>query len=137
MSMPADFIALIEADTAVAAIIDDRIHPNLVPGQVWDGDNKRPSVCYFWQIDPPERTFCGTDDLRHSRFTIHCAAADYDTTVGLADATEAAVLDYSGVSGGTEIQTVSLDMAADTGPDEDPGLFTRTLMFSVWHNRSE
>lgn len=133
MSMPADFIAVVRAAPAVAAIVATRIHANVVPLQVWSDDQHRPSICYFWSLDAPGKTFCASDDLFASHFTLHCSAADYDVACSLAAAVIAAVLDYSAVSGATAIETVNLEAALDSGPEEEPGLYTRTVLLAVWH----
>lgn len=136
MSMPADLVSVTKT-SAVTAIVDQRIHPNMLPFQVWTDDGKRPSICYFWSQDQPGSTFCETDDLRRSRFTFHCSAADYDTSVLLAQALEDAILDYVGISGGTSIEAVHLEAAADNAVEEDPGIYTRSLLFAVWHQPQE
>jgi hypothetical protein len=68
-----------------------------------------------------------------SRFTMHAVATAYDTARALADALVAAVIDYSGVSGGTRIYRVNFEQAFDNPPDPDPGLYVRTVVFAVWH----
>ena len=132
MTMPADFVALIEAHSDVVGLLGDRIFPLVIPRQVWDGNDRRPCISYQSSTQKPGQTFCATDDLRSETFTLACHAFTYDEARSLARAVSAAVLDYSGVSGASDIDVVTLDSEFD-GVEPEPGIYQRILQFSVWY----
>jgi hypothetical protein len=133
--MPDDFVALVMDSEDVTDLIGDRIFPNVVPRQVWDGPDRRPCLSYRSEVDAPGLTFCETDDLRTERFTVACQGFTYDGVRELARAFVAAVLDFSGVSGGSDIDRVTLDFEFDS-PDFEPGIYQRIVRVAVAY-RSE
>lgn len=134
--MPADLINHIAANSDVAGYVADRIFANVLPIDRWDSTGKRPNICYFVSDDPRDRTFCGADDLRRSHYTFHCSALTYDEAVELADALDACLEDLRVVSGSTAIGPVHSEVALDN-PEPEPGIYTKTVQFAVWHSRSE
>lgn len=136
MSMPADLIAVLEGNSDIAGMVADRIYPNVLPLEVWDSTQRRPNICYFVADEPRERTFCGADDLRCSHYMLHCSALTYDEAVTLADAVDACLEDLDVVSGETAIGPVHSEVALDN-PEPEPGIYTKTVQFAVWHSRSE
>lgn len=133
MTMPADLVAVIEANAGVTAIVGDRIYPLIVPPQALAGDDRRPCLVYATTSVSRDLTFCATSALKAERFSVDCYAASYDGAKALAEAVIAALVDYSGVSGGSTISAVHLENEIDL-MDLEPGLYRRLLSFVVWHS---
>lgn len=132
MSMPADFVSLILASSDVAGLIGDRVYPQVVPPQAWDGDSLRPCLVFRTAASFRNKTFCSTDRLIQEAFSVDCYAVTYDEAKQLAEAVITAVVDVHAVSGSTAIDNVFLDNEFDL-TDMDPGLYRRNLSFTVWH----
>lgn len=132
MTMPADFVTLVETVSPVTALIGDRIFPLVTPQQVFDGADRRPCLVYRSASVQRGKTFCATDDLKSEAISVDCYAVTYDGAKALADALIAGVLDFSGVSGGSHFGAVFLENEFDL-MDLEPGLYRRNLTFTVWH----
>lgn len=132
MSMPADFVSVVMAQAAVTAIVGDRIYPQMIPPQALAEESLRPCLVYSTTMVDRDETFCATTELKSERIQLDCCALTYDGAKSLADAVAAGIIDWSGVSGGTQIQRIFCEGEYDA-MDPDPGIYRRSLILVVWH----
>lgn len=132
MSIQTGLYAFLAADAGVNALVGNRIYPLVVPEQNFDETTKRPCLVYARTGLDLTKTFCGTIDLERSTFAIDCYARTYAAATTLAAAVKAALTDYVGAMGDTEVREVSLENEFDL-MDLEPGLFRVALSFFIWH----
>lgn len=116
--------ALLSADTAIAALVGQRIHPVAAPQDV-----ERPFVVYKVTGRTPFAPLSGAATLARARVTITCWADDWKPARDTADAISACLDGYDG--SGT-VQAGRLVAVAE-GYDSNAGLFGRSLDINLIH----
>lgn len=130
------FYAFLKAQAPLAALIDDRIYPVLIPQHLMEAP--RVMDCLVWRRVGLEKqqTLCGTDSLVRGTFEFDSYSPDYDRACAIADALRDVMLDYRGLMGTVSVGPVQLDTAADAQPEPVPGLFVEAQIFTVWYRES-
>lgn len=118
---------------AVAAIVGDRIYPQMAPQHVYEEPGGTPFVVFTRAGGQRQQLFCGTDDLVQASYRIDARAPKLDDANELARAIRAALVDYSGAMGDVAVDTVQLSDDSDIGPDPEPGLFNRSESYAIWY----
>lgn len=132
MSIKTAIYSFLTNDIGVAAIVDDRVYPNVIPQQVFDAASKRPCLVYRREGLEQTSNVCATELLQKSVFSIDCYARTYEAADMLATAVKAAFESVAGIMAGVAVNRVFLDDEFDLD-DPDPGLFRSHLVFSIWH----
>lgn len=122
-------------DAGVGAIVGARIYPQIIPQHVYDEATKQPCLVYQMQSNFRQPLFCGTDSVVQQPVQIDCYAPAYPQAHQLADATRAALIDFSGTMGSVAVKKVLIDAEFDA-LDEEPGLFRVTQFWTVWFAES-
>lgn len=116
--------ALLSADTAIAALVGQRIHPVAAPQDV-----ERPFVVYKVTGRQPFAPLAGAATLARARVTITCWADDWKPARDTAEAIAACL---GGHVGAETIQAGRLVAVAE-GYDSNAGLFGRSIDLSLIH----
>lgn len=122
------------SDSAVAAIIGDRIFPAIAPqdGRVY------PQLVYAVENASGKDTYAGDDNLISRTVRVACLALTYDAADSLSEAVFNAIDDQSGTWGGTQVQGCFYeDQTEDTQADDDAGqgsvVFIIEHQYTVWY----
>lgn len=134
MSIKTALYSVLTAHAGVSALVDDRVYPNVIP-QRGEGPSRMPAIVYRQGTTDRQKTYCGTDGTRRDSFTVDAYSVTHDGADSLADAIEAALIDYRGIAGGRFIADVFLTSRGDLG-DIDPGRYRVSLSFDIWHRAS-
>jgi hypothetical protein len=127
-----DLVSFLTADSMVAAAVDERIYPSIIPQEEFGGGSLKPCIVYERNGVRRDQTLCGTDGLARSSFRLTAFALTPDEAEDVAQAVRGALLDYSGAMGSTQVHTVSLETETD-GLDIEPGLHRVDLFLTIWH----
>lgn len=117
----------------VAALVGDRIYPELIPQHLYTEVSRMPCVVFYRAGSDRQPMFCGTDKLVAGVYTIIAKAPHYDVAAKLAGAIRLALVDYSGPMGDAMIQNVLANAETGGNPDPEPGLFNRIETYTIWH----
>lgn len=128
----AALVELLTGDTALGALIGDRLFPVVIPEQVDSESLKHPAVVYQRIGTSRSVTFCRTSGLVAANFQIDCYSKSYLVGRQVAAAVRVALLDFTGTVGGVHIDRVMLSADFDS-LDPDPGLYRASQTFDVWH----
>jgi hypothetical protein len=132
----AGLTALLLGNTAVAAIVGDRVYPLVLPGKPGTEEVRKyvPSVTY--QRVSSTRvagTLQGPSELVGARIQVDAWADSYATVKHLADAIRSAVDGFKGTAGGKDIQGAFLEIDFDQF-EPDVRLWRVTQNYRVYHN---
>lgn len=127
MSLEASLYSFLTGDAGIAAIIDARVFPGVIPQ-----GSDQPCIVYNKQSRSRQQLFCGTDGLLTTRVDIDCYAASYRQSVLLANAVTAALQDFSGTMGTTPVPKIFLETELDLS-DIEPGLYRQSQTWTLWH----
>jgi hypothetical protein len=105
-----------------------RIYPQVLPQ-----DPTYPAATYQIIGRARQSMFSGTNDLVRSSVNVDVYGTTSEDVETGTDAIKAALLDFRGAMGGTQVNRVSLDNEIDL-TDVEPGLFRNSMSFSIWHD---
>jgi len=124
--------ALLTAAPGVTAIAGDRVYPLVIPQEIYTEASRKPCLVYQRIATEITGTFCQTDTLRGMSLQVDAYARTYGAARALAAAAKAALLGFTGAASGVAVSRVTLAAEFD-GLDEEPGLYRRSLTFSIWY----
>lgn len=132
--MKQDLYAYLNSVSGVTSVFSSsspdqaRIYPQILPQRP-----NYPAATYQIVGRTRQSTFSGTNGMVRSSVNVDVYAQnDEDVKTG-SDAIRAALLDFRGAMGGTQVNRVSLDNEIDL-TDVEPGLFRNSMSFSIWHD---
>lgn len=133
MSEPG-FKAYLTAVAEVAALIGTHVFPKRIPQHDAQTASRVPCVV-FQRVGGnfPAKTFCGSGQLVGASFQFDCYAITYDECKAVAGAVRRALVDYVGLMGGVNVQSVTLDTSFDAPTDFDPGLERESQTYTIWY----
>lgn len=120
-------VAFLGADTALAAIVEERIYALFAAQTV-----KTPFIVFSRVATNATSSYCGEDGLKHGHFQIDSYAKSFQAALELAATIRAMLIDFQGAMGGTHIASISLEMET-TMLDPEPGLFRVLTTYNIWY----
>lgn len=121
------------ADAGLAALIGDRVYPQLIPQRAWNGAHVQPCAVYQRVGITRDVRYCGTSGLARSAFQIDAYATEYENADAVARAIKSALIDFRGAMTDVHVHAVMLEVEFDQ-LDPEPGLFRVSMTFSLWHD---
>lgn len=126
MILEQGLFAFLSADTAISAIVADRIFPLMQRGDA------QPSLVYSRVAAQRTQRLCNTTDpALRGAFQIDSYAKTYEEVKELADIVRQTLVDFAGDMGGTHVSTVILDTEIDM-LDPEPGLYRVLQTYFIW-----
>jgi Protein of unknown function (DUF3168). len=126
-------VSILANNPGVADLAGDRVFPQIIPQEDFDGLSKKPCIVYQRTGVGRQQTLCGTSPTMSSVFSIDCYAQTYAGAEALANAVRTALVDYRGSVAGVRISTAILDNEIDL-LDIEPGLHRVSMTFTIWHD---
>jgi hypothetical protein len=122
-------VARMLADSALAALIDQRLYPLVIPQDV-----ALPAVAYQKIDSPKTSSHSGRSDLARSRFQFACLAATYAGAKALASAVVDCWWGWRGTAAGVRIDGSLVENDSDSEIDRG-SLVEPVVMIDVviWH----
>lgn len=105
-----------------------RIYPQVLPQRP-----SYPAATYQVVGRTRQSMFSGTNDMARASVNIDVYGQNSEDVETGSDAIRAALLDFRGAMGGTQVNRISLDNEIDL-TDVEPGLFRNSMSFSIWHD---
>lgn len=125
---------LLAAATDVQAIVQDRVFAQMIPQHDNAGERRIPCLVVTRVGSARQPRHCDTTDpLLAATYQVDAYAVTYETAARAAQAARLAMVGFAGAAGAVRIQKIFLETDFDVGPDPDPGLYRRSLQFSVWY----
>jgi hypothetical protein len=122
----------LHGDTAVAAVVSDRIFPEDVPQTL----RTFPLIVYTMGDAEHLSSYTGGTRLANRRVTIESAAMTYEAAQALADLVRLSIADQSGVWGGITVQGAFIESQSDAQQalvaGEDYNVFVIEQEFLIW-----
>jgi len=118
--------SFLSSDTAVAAIIGDRIYGVVAPQNA-----PLPRIVYTRMHTARTQTLCKTDSKVRATLLIECYDKNYKGSKLLADVVRQTLTDFSGDMAGTRVSTIALDAEVDLD-DPEPGLYSVSQTYLIW-----
>jgi hypothetical protein len=117
---------------AVAAVVGDRVYPDIIPQHVYDEVTRSPCIVYQRLGATRSATYCGHDLLVAAAIQVDHYAQDFDAAVQLGDLTRQALRDYSGTMGTVRVRWCRLDSETHL-VEPEPGLFRLSADWTIWY----
>lgn len=129
MILEDSLFAFLAGDTAVAALVDDRIFG----GFIQDQNAKMPCIVYARITVTRTQTLCGTDRKARAVMRIDSYDKAYRSAKLLAEVLRHTLTDFSGDMYGTRVSLVAMDSEVDLD-DPEPGLYRVSQTYFIWFN---
>ena len=120
------------AQAAVAALVGDRVYPELIPQHVYAEVRGMPCIVYQRVAVSRSRTYCAADKLVKATIQVDVMAPTYDEADQVAEAVRLALLDYRGAMGDVRVKLCQLDTETNL-VESEPGLFRCSRDWSFWY----
>lgn len=125
---------VLAADQAVREIVQDRVFAQMIPQHDNAGAQRIPCLVVTRVGSSRQARHCDTTDpLLSATYQVDAYATRYEEAVRAAQAARLKLVAFAGDAGAVRIQKVFVETDFDIGPDPDPGLFRRTMQFTVWY----
>lgn len=131
MILEESLFAFLTADTAVAALIAERMYGGMAPQNA-----PLPRIVYSRMDTTRTQTLCKTDRKAMATMLLDCYDKTYLGSKRLADAVRQTLTDFSGDMAGTRVSTVILDGDPDRD-DPEPGLFSVSQRYFIWFTEEQ
>lgn len=110
-----------------------RIFNGTVPQKKPGSRPYMPCVVYNLRSVDRQQVYCGTSGLVRSTIMLDSYATTYEGAKTLARAVRLALIDYSGMLGGTvDVRNAALQTEFDVN-DNEPGLYRVSQTWIIWH----
>lgn len=126
MILEESLFSFLSSDTAVGAMVEDRIYGLIQPQK-----GLQPCIVYSRIATDRTRTLCATDSKVRATLLVDCYDKTYLGAKRLAEVVRHTLIDFSGDMAGTHVSTVSLDTEVDLD-DPEPGLYCVTHTYFIW-----
>lgn len=127
MTLEFSLFAFLAGDTAVAAVVEDRIYG----GFIEDQRAKQPCVVYARVTATRSQTLCGTDGKVRAVMRIDSYDKSYNGAKALAELLRHTLTDFAGDMYGTRVSLVAMDSEIDLD-DPEPGLYRVSQTYFIW-----
>lgn len=127
MTIAQSFNTWLTANSAVEALVDDRIYPLVVPQR----ESSRPCITYNQESGDYIEHLAGRSDTRMSEFSIDCWAPTYLSARNLAETVNTELVGVRGSFGADTAESVRLTNDFDGPYDDDTGLYRVSLRFEI------
>lgn len=127
MILEESLFSFLSSDTAVAALVADRIYGAIAPQTA-----PLPRIVYKREDSNRTQTLCKTDSKVRAIMILECYDKTYKGAKQLAKVVRQTLTDFSGDMAGTRVSTVILDSDPD-GEDPEPGLHCVSQRYFIWH----
>lgn len=125
---------VLAADQAVQEVVQDRVFAQMIPQHDNAGERRIPCIVVTRVGSARQARHCDTTDpLLQATYQVDAYAVAYETAARAAQAARLRLVAFAGPAGAVAIQKVFLVTDFDIGPDPDPGLYRRTMQFTVWY----
>lgn len=125
MMLEESLYALLSGDTALAAIVDDRVFG------VINETGKQPSIVYSRVAVTRTYTLCGTDGKARALMQIDCYDKSHIGVRRLAEVLRHTLTDFAGDMYGTRVSLIAMDSEVDLD-DPEPGLYRVSQTYIIW-----
>lgn len=136
MSEP-DLYAFLAIQVAVTALVTDRIYPLRIPQHHFDQAAGMPCVVFQRTGATRDSVFgepnTSNQGLVNADYQLDLYSPRYDDLAPLARALRLSLVNYVGPMGEARISAILLANDFDTTAESDPGLFRRTMLFTIWY----
>lgn len=126
MILEESLFAFLAGDTAVAALVGDRIYGMIAPQKA-----KLPRIVYSRIAVTRSQTFCATDRKARAVMQVDAYDLSYRGAKVLAKTIRQTLTDFNGDMAGTPVSTIAMDSEVDLD-DPDPGLFRVSQTYFIW-----
>lgn len=123
--------ATLAAHGGLAALIDDRVYPLVIP-QGAPSVVRQPCVVYQLVSRVRQGTYCGQDGTVQAQYQLDAYARSYLEAKQVAEQVQGALIDFRGQMGEHFVHHISLVSEIDLH-DPEPGLYRVNMTFSIWH----
>lgn len=127
MSIAQSLYTWLTANSAIEAIVGDRIYPQVIPQH----ETARPAITYSQEGGVYMEHLAGRSDTRMSEFSIECWSPTYLAAKNLAETVQTELVGVRGSFGGDTAESVRLVNDFDGPPDNDTGLYRVSLRFEI------
>ncbi len=125
---------ILAAALDVQEIVADRVFAQMIPQHDFAEVQRIPCLVVTRVGASRQARFCDTTDpLLAASYQVDSYATTYETAARAAQAARLTLVAFAGAAGAVEVQKVFLETDFDIGPDPDPGLYRRSLQFTVWY----
>jgi hypothetical protein len=125
---------VLAANLGVQEVVQDRVFAQMIPQHDASAERRIPCLVVTRVGSSRQARHCDTTDpLLAATYQVDSYATTYETSARAAQAARLALVTFSGDAGAVRIQKVFLETDFDVGPDPDPGLYRRSLQFSIWY----
>lgn len=130
-SIGEDLIAFVIADSAIATLVDQRVHQNHMPEQ-----SSYPAVWLMRSGKEKDRDLDGQGGIVRHTFDVEALSPDMDEAEELGDALENRLAGHKGTFGARTVQGVFVDDADDDyiprGNAGDDGISVVAQQVTIW-----
>lgn len=127
MSIAQSLYTWLTANSAIDALVDDRIYPQVIPQH----EPARPAITYSQEDGSYIEHLAGRSDTRFAEFSIDCWAPTYLAVRNLAETVQTELIGVRGSFGGDTAESVRLVNDFDGPPDDEAGLYRVNLRFVI------
>ncbi len=127
MSIAQSFYTWLTANSAIGAIVSDRIYPQVIPQH----EPARPAITYSQEGGEYIEHLAGRSETRLSEFSVDCWAPTYLASRNLAETLQTELVGVRGAFGSVTAESVRLVNDFDGPPDNDTGLYRVSLRFEI------
>jgi len=130
MTIAQDFYTYVTANSAIDALVSDRIYPHVIPQH--EGD--RPCITFNVSGDDDILLISGgRSDTRIAEIEVNCWATRYLDARNLADTFRTELVGVRGSFGSSTAESVRIINDFDGPFDDDSNLYRVTLRFQIYH----
>lgn len=127
MSIAQSFYTWLTANSAVEALVSDRIYPQVIPQH----ESGRPAITYTQEQGLYIEVLDGRSDTRLSEFSVDCWAPTYLAARNLAETLQTELVGVRGAFGTVTAESVRLSNDFDGPYDDTSGLYRVSLRFEI------
>lgn len=127
MTIAQSFYTWLTANSAVEALVGDRIYPQVIPQH----QVSHPCLTYSQEGAEYIEHLAGRSDTRLSEFSVECWAPQYLDARNLAETLQTELVGVRGSFGADTAESVRLLNDFDGPPDDDTGLYRVSLRFEI------
>jgi hypothetical protein len=129
MTIAQSFYTYLTANSAVAALVSDRIYPHVIPQH----EGTRPCITFEMQGDDDILHLAGRSETRIAEIAVDCWAPRYLDARNLADTVRTELVGVRGAFGADTSESIRITSDYDGPFDDDENLYRVMMRFEIYH----